>query len=253
MNTEKTIIIAGGSWGCGEWRSVPGVNEPTAAGGVAHPGLQRYLREAGYNIINLCQPGGANSDSANRINSFLWFNQRIKVSLVIVFQTEWVRDVFLENRAMIDDDLTHGYDELKNRILTRFYRNLSQISQFRKVPIYLVGGCSDTLWINSFEQEYPGLNVACQSLTNLLTQNNHRNTDPTHCIFGRRDEEEVKYIKSRVGSQDIEHLLEDIDRGQRRLDVWAKHKEYFYPDGFHANREGHRILFEFLRTQIPDL
>jgi hypothetical protein len=249
---NKTIIIAGGSWGCGEWRDT-GAKEPTAAGGVAHPGLQRYLRESGYDIINLCQPGGANSDSANRVNSFLQFNRRIEVSSVIVFQTEWVRDVFLENRAMIEDDLTHGYNDLKYRIISRFYNRLSMASQSYKVPVYLIGGCSDTIWIDNFEQEYPGLQIVCQSLTNLLTTGNHRNTDPTHCIFGRRDEEEVKYIKSRVGAEGIEQLLQDIDRGQQRLDIWANHREYFYPDGFHANREGHRILFEHLRAQIPGL
>jgi hypothetical protein len=74
--------------------------------------------------------------------------------------------------------------------------------------------------------------------------------DPVHCIFDPRDEEEIKYIKKHISGADLELLLEDIDRGSQRVEIWDKHKECFYPDGFHANRNGHRVLFEFLKTQI---
>lgn len=248
---SKTIIIAGGSWGCGEWRSVPGVTGPTAAGGIAHPGLAKYLLDSGYQVINLSQPGGANKHTADRINSFLQCNRHLNVSAVIVVQTEWVRDIFAEGYEIISDDLTQGYHNLKNRIISRFYNYLSTTGKEYNVPVYLVGGCSDTIWLDQFEEEYPGVQIVCQSLTNLLIKGDHRNHAPVHCIFSRRDEREIKHIKQHLKGSDLELLLEDIDLGSQRVQAWADNQQYFYPDGFHANREGHRLLFEHLKTQIP--
>ena len=253
MVMSKTIVIAGGSWASGEWGAVPGATEPSAAGGLKHPGLSQYLLDSGYQVINLSQPGGANKHSADRVSSFLNCNQHLDISSVIVFQTEWVRDIFVESPTIVNDDVTHGYHDLKNRIISRFYNYLSQASVQYNVPIYLIGGCSDTVWLDQFSKEYPGLQIVCQSLTNLLVNGDHRNPDPVHCIFSKRDEEEIKYIKKHIGTQDLELLLNDIDKGTQRVNSWANHRDYFYPDGFHANRQGHHVLFEFLKAQIPNL
>lgn len=250
---NKTILIAGGSWGAGEWGAVPGATEPSAAGGIQHPGIAQYLLGAGYQIINLSQPGGANKQTADRVASFLNCNRHLDIECIIVVQTEWVRDIFVENLKIIAEDATHGYHDLKNRIISRFYNYLSQASVQYNVPIYLVGGCSDTIWLDQFSKEYPGLQIVCQSLTNLLVNGTHRNPDPVHCIFSKRDEEELKYIKKHLKTADLELLLDDIDKGSKRVDLWANNKGYFYPDGFHANRQGHQVLFEFLKAQIPNL
>lgn len=249
----KTVIIAGGSWGCGEWGAVPGGTEASSAGGITHPGLAQYLLADGYQVVNLSQPGGSNKQTADRVASFLNCNRHLDITCVIAIQTEWVRDLFIESPTIISEDVTHGYHDLKNRIISRFYNYLSQASVQYHVPIYLVGGCSDTIWLDRFADEYPGLQIICQSLTNLLINKDHRNTDPVHCIFSKRDEEELKYIKKHIGGADLELLLTDIERGTQRVTAWSNNKEYFYPDGFHANRHGHKILFELLRAQIPEL
>jgi hypothetical protein len=248
----KTIVIAGGSWGCGEWGD-SGAGEASALGGIKHPGIAQYLVNAGHQVINLSQPGGSNKQTADRVASFLKCNKHLDISCVIAIQTEWVRDLFIESQNIIADDVTHGYHNLKNRVISRFYNYLSQASVESDIPIYLVGGCSDTIWLDQFEKEYPGVKIVCQSLTNLLVNNDHRNYNPVHCIFSKRDEAELKYIRKHVSGTDLELLLDDISQGTNRVEVWANHKEYFYPDGFHANRNGHNILFEFLRKQIPEL
>ena len=47
------IIIAGDSWGCGE----PGVSDDTGPifqyGTVTHTGLEQYLQDDGYKVINI--------------------------------------------------------------------------------------------------------------------------------------------------------------------------------------------------------
>ena len=240
---SKTIVIAGASWGCGEWNGSI----------ISHLGLTQYLIDSNYQVINLSQPGGTNKDSSERVSDFLRVNKHLQIFCVIVFQTEWLRDVFKESPKTLANDLKSGYLGLKGRLISRFYYHLSQASVKNNIPIYIVGGCSDTLWIDKFEIEYPGLHIACQSLTNLLINGDHRNPDPVNGLFAINSESEVEYIKKNINSADLELLLEDINTGHQRLTLWSTNKEYFWPDGCHANRQAHQILFEFLKSQIPNL
>jgi hypothetical protein len=238
---SKIIVIAGDSWGCGEWND----------GSISHPGLTQYLLDSGYQVFNLSQPGGTNKYSAERVASFLEVNAHYQISKVIVFQTEWSRDIFAEDNPVVFEDLKHGYYDLKSRMMTRFYHTLSTASLKINVPIYIVGGCGDTIWLDKFATEYPGVKIACQSVTNLLLNNDHRTPDPIHAIL--TDEQPIDYIKKHFNTADLELLLEDIDTGYQRLTTWNTNKEYFWPDGAHLNQFGHKSLFEFLKIQIPDL
>jgi hypothetical protein len=240
---SKTIVIAGDSWGCGEWKNSR----------ISHPGLTQYLIDSNYQVINLSQSNGPNRYSGDRISDFLQVNTYLQISCVIVFQTEWTRDIPIECPEVLANDLKYGYLELKNRLISRFYYNLSRASIKNNIPIYIVGGCSDTIWLDKFETEYPGLHIACQSLTNLLVENNHRNSDPVYGIFVGNTKANIEYFKKNISSKDLELLLQDIEKGHHRLTTWENNKEYFWPDGGHANQHGHRVLFEFLKTQIPDL
>jgi lysophospholipase L1-like esterase len=244
---SKTIIIAGDSWGCGEWAG----RQPHY--GISHAGLTKYLIDSGYHVLNLSRPGGTNRYSSDRVSDFLQVNQQLQISCAIVFQTEWLRDVLVEDPVTLTEDLTYGYTGLKNRLMSRFYNHLSQASVQYNVPVYLVGGSGDTIWLDQFTKEYPGLQISCQSLTNLILKNNHNISDPVHALFVNNTESCVEHIKKHLNNADLELLLEDIDKGHRRCDQWRKEKEYFWPDGSHPNRLGHQILFEFLKTQTLSL
>jgi hypothetical protein len=248
-NTQnKIIVIAGDSWACGEWS-----DNRTNGHGISHPGLSKYLSELGYLVINLGKPGGSNIHSADRVNDFLTMSTHLNISHVFVFQTEWIRNIKLEDKEFLVKDVATGYLNLKMRHISRFYYRLSEISQLSKTPIHLIGGCSDTIWLDKFSQEYPGLSVCCQSLTNLLLTGNHRIEDSVHAIMSKNSEKDIVYLKNNIDSKDLELLLDDIDKGNQRLTTWNQHKSFFWPDGVHANRTAHGILFEFLKTQIPDL
>jgi hypothetical protein len=242
---NKLILIAGDSWGCGEWQW----NDTSYD--IVHPGITKYLLESGQNVINLSRPGGSNTQSADRVANFLKVNTHYQISKIIVFQTEWTRDIFAEDAIMVSEDLKHGYHGLKNRMISRFYNRLSTASVKNNVPIYIIGGCSDTImWFDNFAIEYPGVEIICQSLTNLLIHNDHRSTDPVYSTF--TNEKEIPYIKKHT-NVDLELLLQEMDKGQQRLKQWKTNEKYFWPDGIHPNQFAHAKLFEFLKTQIPDL
>jgi hypothetical protein len=253
MRENKTIIIAGDSWGCGEWaeeRHHFGLGHY----GISHVGLTKHLlEESGCHVINLSKPGGSNQNTSDSVSTFLQINQHLQISCIIVFQTEWTRDIVIHNPLVPHEDLQHGYLGLKNKLISGFYYCLSEISVKRNIPIHIVGGCSDTVWFDQFEKKHPGVQIVCQSLTNLVLENNHNISDPVHALFTKPTESRVEYIKKYLNHADLEFLLEDIDKGHQRYDQWHKEKEYFWPDGAHANRLGHEILYKFLKTQIPSL
>jgi hypothetical protein len=245
---SKTIIIAGDSWGLGEQSKDQGYST------TSHSGLTKYLVDAGHQVINLSCGGGSNIESSRRIKDFLDCNPHLNIDSILIFQTEWVRGLFVQDTQLLKDDITQGYQQLKDRLIYRFYDLLSIVSVKYNVPMYLIGGSSDTIWFDDFETEYPGLQIVCQSLTNLLLENTHRNLNPVHCIFGKHIAEEIKYIKKHLNNNaDLELLLQDIEKGHYRGDIWENNKEYFWPDGGHPNRHSHLILFNFLKTQIPNL
>jgi len=250
LNTtqNKIIVIAGDSWACGEW-----FNDPTTGYGISHLGLSKYLTDAGYLVINLSQPGGSNIITATRVDDFLKLSTYLNIAHVFVFQTEWTRDMRGKGKDMVCRDVARGYIELKTKLISKFYQNLSCVAEQTKVPIHLIGGCSDTIWLDNFAKEYPGLNVVCQSLTNLLLTDNHRIANPVYAIITNQDEKQIDYLKEAMNSSDLELLLDDIDQGRQRLSQWDQEKSFFWPDGGHANQKSHAILFEFLKNQIPDL
>jgi lysophospholipase L1-like esterase len=249
MSQDETILIAGDSWACGEWEKA---SMTYTHGGLTnslliHGGLTDYLIDQGHRVINLGYPGGSNHDSTNRLSNFLIQNKKIIIKNIIVFQTEWLRS------NSVPLDIKEGYFKLQNTLISRFYCELSELSTKFNIPIYIIGGTSDTVWIDQFEKEYPGVKVVCQSFSNLLLTNNHKISNPVYSLMTADQSKQIEYFKNNSNQADLQLMLDDMDRGQVRFILWKNHKEFFWPDGTHPNRYAHKILFEFLKTQIPDL
>ena len=234
---DRIILIAGDSWACGEWgRNVNGYD-------VIHYGLSEYLIEENYKIINLGFPGGGNKMTITRINDFLKLNPKFNIVNIIVFQTEW-------NRYEITlDDISYGYLNLKNKLISEFYQGCSKISTTYNIPVQLIGGCSDTSWIDDFHINYPGISIVCQSLTNLVLNGNHRIINPVHSMFTTNSINQLELFKKNLNQNDLKLLLHDMDQGNDRLKTWRENDKFFWPDGRHANRRSHKILFNFLKEQ----
>ena len=229
------IVIAGDSWGCGEWE---GMN-------VTHGGLAQYLLEDKYNVINLSVGGSSNWEIYERIK--LFFDSNIPnylteaVEMVLVFQTEWTRDFSVERSTCIQSNIE------KNAISCWQYR-LSDIAIKQKVKIGLIGGCSDTMYFDNIEKEYPGLFIACQSFTNLCVNDNHRINDPA--FFCRPGDELLPKLENHYKKySSTDSLINDLDKGIKRMNVFKNNKNWFYPDGIHPNQQGHKKLYDYLKMQ----
>ena len=228
---NKTIIVGGDSWASGEW-----VDHQ-----LTHGGLTEYLIDHGYRVINLSCPGGSNSQAVSAIHNFLKFNPKIEILTVILFQTEWSRT------EIIATDINSGYLNLKNKVISRFYYDCTTLNTIFNIPIQIVGGCSDTIWIDYFSNEYPGVSIVCQSFTNLILNNDHRISHPIYSCLNYVPL--VEKLKAQIDHRDLELLLDDIENGTQRFELWKQHEKSYWPDYRHPNRHAHKILFDFLKEQ----
>jgi hypothetical protein len=239
-------MLAGDSWGRGEW-------DPTCSV-ILHSGLEKYLKESGHIVLNICIGGISNQDIVNRISNYLQRSSRLLPELILVFQTEYTRD-FKHNKMQTDffdsQDWTNltNIQDLQNCWVERFYLQLCKIATMFSIPIKIIGGCSDTKFFDNMENDYPGCDIVCQSFTNLILNGQHTILNPVFSWYTQSAKNLIQKLYKVLPPASIDDLLNEMDRGFERECSLAENPDFFYPDGKHPNRIGHQILFDFLMSK----
>ena len=234
-----TILIAGDSWGCGEW---PGIEVESQQ--PIHQGLAQYIKEDNSNVVNISRGASSNIMIYQSIDSYLSRLSNSDITKIFVFQTEYTRD-YPFGREEDWANVTEA-NSIADCWIDRFYNLLSELAKKYHCKIYLIGGVSDTL--ATIQQQ--GLEIACQSMTNLiLTGRPNNDFQPVLSWYTSNDSVFVERLKSVLPNNKLEHLINLIDIGYERENILWNNPEYFYPDGAHPNRKGHKILFDYLKSQ----
>jgi hypothetical protein len=255
--SEKNIIVqVGDSWAAGTWdqnSDIPRANE----------GIGQNFIDTGYSIRNLAKPGGSNLESIDRLKDYLRSNQHEinDIKFILFWKTEFFREIWYYHpddtvNAVAREELGHNYSALKDQWVYRPYYRLAEIALQWNVPIYVIGGCSDCIWYDEFEKDFPGIKIICQSATNLLLTGDHRIQEPVFCEFlsGWIDRcQFLEKIKQNITAQDLEVLLHDIDLGTQRLKSFRENPQFFGPDGIHPNALAQKLIFEYLIDHVPEL
>jgi hypothetical protein len=238
------LLLVGDSWGCGEW--------DLHCTSILHTGLEQYLLDDGHQVDNISYGGISNLDIVNRISGYLELPNKLLPNLILVFQTEYSRDYKhdkIQKDFGCDDwqDLT-TVEDLTNKWVERFYFRLSEISSKFSIPIKIIGGCSDTFYFDNMSKDYPGCDIVCQSIVNLILTGDHRISTPIFSWYTKKITELVKKLYEILPLTSIDDLESKIDQGFKRECLLRECPEFFYPDGIHPNRFGHKILFDFLKA-----
>ena len=238
------ILLAGDSWGCGEWYH--------EGAQILHKGIEQYLMDDGHVVENLSWRGISNLDIAHRIRFYFENYDRLLPDIILVFQTEYSRDS-KHQRMQTDfgaNDWTDikQFSDLSDQWIGRFYQRLSDISQAFDVPVKIIGGCSDTMHFDCMDQDYPGCEIVCQSATHLILHNNHRISAPVFSWYTKESVDLVQQIKSCLCTDAQREFMKSIDAGIQREFLLRENPEFFWPDGVHPNRIGHKIIFDFLKS-----
>jgi hypothetical protein len=256
------IIVAGDSWGCGEW-----ILDQSGFTVMAHGGITQYLREQGHDVINVSQAANSNWQTLQILTALLTNQTYSKnnhargyhivgnnqqawnvqdVEMILIFQTEWHRDYRMTTGVnpapyFLLPDAYHI--ELQYQTISQWQYRLSDLSQQFDIPIALVGGASDCNWYDDFQTEHSGVSIVCQSMTNLCLNNKNRIDQP---IFGCYNHKVLQECKQKaVDTRAIEFLLQQVELGLVRKKIWENNPAWF-SDGVHGNRDAHKKLFDLI-------
>lgn len=237
------ILIGGCSWACGEF------GRPDSELGIVFPGLEYNFQQDNIKAVNLGKRAASNLSIAWNLVGWLRRNSSEKIDKIFVVQTDWIRD----SKMIFEEDFSKitTATDLQNIYISRFYSRLSEISSFANAPVYLIGGVSDTLWLDNFQDFYPGVHILCQSWVNFCINDSHRIDDPVHSYYaGGYTEEIVKKIKPFLSDQECQHLLDLVDKGLERETLIFSTPEYFWPDGIHPNRYASAKLYNLIKQEL---
>lgn len=249
VDAGKVVVIAGDSWGCGEWsRRGPGNDYY-----ISHPGLAQYISDDGYTVVNLSQPGAGNGMIADRLRLFFETSPGINVQTVIVFQSDFMRDNAIRfpggPGSFLYDGIVNDSRDMKDfesRAVSAFYYSLSGLAKQHQINIYLIGGHCDTEWLDAFSREYPGVKVICQSMFNFLMNDDHRIDTPMFSCYDIGAMDLLPALKERFGID----LGDRLELPEQRSKSMGSCPEFFYPDNLHANRQGHEKLYKEIVRKI---
>ena len=210
------ILIGGDSWGLGEWPQE-----------TNHRGIWQYFEEDGHEVVIKAVPGESNKTSISHMCNYVNGNY----DYVFWFQSDPLRDLrpydYFGNTIKNYDDLI----KQSNIILDKNYKELNDRSNCK---IYCIGGCSK---LNvELISKYKNLIPFIESLTELIL------VDYKHPKIWHSDW--IDYVE-RLDESVIDFLLPNKMK-QDSLSEVDEYREYFWPDGSHPNRYGHKVLYDFI-------
>jgi len=214
------FLIAGDSWGCGEWGHNPYE--------VKHSGLQYFLEQSGHEVKNISKPGCSNKVSSSLLEDSL--QTKPVPDYIIWFQTDPLRDL-------------RPYDNFKN------ITSIEQMQLFAKarmdmiytklnnlgVKIYCIGGCYK---LHSNISRFENLHALIPSVIELCLPNFK------HTLWFS---DWIPFLSKNF--LDFDELIE-IKKINDNLGSDKESRQFFYPDGAHVNRLGHQLIFNVVCEQL---
>jgi hypothetical protein len=214
----KKILIGGDSWGCGEfnWHNKKHV--------VTHKGLEQYLCDDGFVVANCSQPGSSNRKSISRVS---YQPNLSEYDHIIWFQSDPFRDLAPYNKF---NSMFNSYQQLldcSNELLNSSYNTLNQLGN----KVICIGGCSK---LDPDIHNYENLIPLVDSVVELILPTV---TAPQVWCSGW-----IHFIDSSTNETLLDQLLID-----KKIQDQIGDDPMFIPDGYHPNRDGHRVLFDVVR------
>ena len=218
------IAIGGDSWGVGEWSM-----------NISHGGIRQYFEEDGYEINMAAIPGECNNITTSHLKNVVSY-PLIKYDYIFWFQSDPIRDLRpyddFGKSIKTYEDLIIKSDEL----IDKTYNFLNLIGQ----KIYCIGGCSklNLELIKKYNNLYPLI----ESVTEFILPN-YKHPKLWYSDW-------IKVV-DKLEMESIDLLLKDKLIQDSLADTEIKeHKEYFWPDGGHPNRKGHRVLYDYIINNV---
>lgn len=253
LNEPKPkIYINGLSWSRGEW---VGPN-------VVHRGLEQYLTDIGYTVINTSKPRNYHSRALKNLDQHLARDHESQ-DIIIWIQTDPLLDVIMPELEQLglrtartvtnlpgfteSIQLADGLINLVRKCQHDIYTELDSLAAKYQTKIHCVGGAHN---INThILDDFKNLNPLIVSWLNLMIGHFKEYQGFNDPEFGVSYTWDLGYIDL---SKYTDSFAQKIKQEYQQLScnsVMLK-EDIFHPDGLHPNREGHKILFEHIVKEL---
>jgi len=212
------FLITGDSWSQGEWDGYPTDYQ------ITHAGVQQYLINDGHEVLNVGRGGYNNLESFKAVPDSQFDH-------VIFFYTDPLRQA-------TEDDVAN---KLPFDIITAHNANLSdkfkKLKQKTNSKLTVIGG--DAKYLGPTEN----IDYLISSISELLVTNFQDSEF-------RTSREWIQHFLKHESKFDVTQKaqwLTVMTKAGEKHTLWQQHKQYFWPDGQHANRHGALVLYQQLK------
>jgi hypothetical protein len=249
MSLAKTILIIGDSWSRGEL-----IFKKTGIGhDIIHAGTEQYLIDAGHTVINLGILGGSNSQAKQNYQNF-----KDHVDYIFWFQTDPLRDVNGKNNdGEPFIELLQRFNSIKavfDYLIDDIQNEINNIAVDRNQIIHVIGGFSViTPNINKFsnlENFITNVSALIDPLTNFevygyFAEFNWFINIVEYC-------KKHNLVSDSVLSYITQEYIDIMTEHQHIFEYMSNNKQYYWPDGRHTNRHGHKIIFNQIEKLLNE-
>lgn len=245
--SKPKIFIAGLSWGRGEW---VGPN-------VVHRGIEQYFTEDGYQVFNVSKPRSTHTRINQLLNSCLSDHYApgdrvfwIQADPIIDIIAEEITGKLLPNQKLVGlSERLLGAGTLVDLMSDqqgRIYCELNNIAVKYSTQIYCIGG---TYNINPIIRDFSNLKPFVTSWINMLVGHYTEYARSADINFGVTHTWTVDNVDFSAYNIDLATAIKK-EITERVANVIMFREDIFHPDGVHPNRDGHRVLYEYIKKKL---
>lgn len=209
---------------------------------ITHRGLSYYLESNNYQTINVGQNGLSNRHALEHLVALRPMN----VLHYLLIKTDPVRDLLIKGLEVIDDNIDekqwkmwltwwqrhHDWDELADDYDAWLAQQIRK--QFPGHDFWVIGGLSK---LNPDPYEACGIKVLSPSWVEQFIE-------PADYAW-----DDIEWLEKNLPDQYKDQTVDVIDKVLKKNDAKHKH-EWFSRDGQHPDRNGHKLLYDKIISNI---
>jgi len=254
--TKPKIYITGGSWARGEWSDVKPI--------VQHKGIEQYFLDDSFQVVNKSRPRTYHLTAVDMISNSL-HNEFTPGDYVFFIITDPLLDILQPELVSLKykKSLTSvhtlpnftktikeagGFNLLVKKVQHQIYNRINNLGKLLDTKIHCIGGSFN---LNTdIISEYQNLNPIVPSWVKLLVGHYDEYKDKVNDPeFGIINTWGIDYIDLTQYNKDFaEQVKQEFDNFSKNRVILTE--TIFHPDGNHPNREGHRILYDYIRKEL---
>lgn len=229
----RKIIMAGDSWGEGEWKKP----NPTDHAYVSHRGLENFFKQAGYQVINTSMGGNDPHQIKTQLQEAVQEYRYHEDLFILIITTCWLRG---DESPKWDLDVNE-FRQLRQKSKTKWLKDVNKFLEGCNQVGHLLGALG-TINKSDIEQ-CNSLRLINGNLVNFFDPDNPV-TNEYEIYTGDYNWKQIQWYLRRARNKELTEYL------YNQKMVWEQiaHDNPAYLDNAHPNRHLHHKLFNHILT-----